>query len=177
MSLYAVVGKSATYGQPTVNLYLDGEYDASQSGYVWNVQETEYNQLYYSATGLKDEQHTVIIENAVEGETLFLDYVLGPNLRPTTGNSVQDDQLARTVTSFIPAPTKEDASSSASGTKSAPVKALIGGILGGVAFSVLIAVGIFFYRRKKHGAAYYYKTVNDPAEILDEGSCKLQTIN
>jgi len=155
--VYGVLGQSSVFGIPTAKFYLDGNLDAW--GTAPSVASDIYNKLYYDTGALSSGDHQIIVENTVNGTTLFLDYLyFVPS--STTSSSL-------TVVTVTDTPPQLATGSPGSSSKSVPVGAVVGGIIGGIALLGVIAIATFFLIRRRRGSTpYYYKSVS-PADLLE----------
>jgi len=169
--LSGVIGDSSLYGNPSINVYLDGHLD--NWGTAPTVTTHIYDQTFYSTGTIPNGDHTIIIENKINGTILFIDA-----LYFIPSGSMTGSPTLVTVTSTQPVVATGKSTSLVAGNIShtssmnkATIGAIVGGAVGAVVLLVAITFVVFrFCRSRRHGAnPYQYNQVTDP---VDSGSIR-----
>ncbi|TBU39695.1 hypothetical protein BD309DRAFT_1011845 [Dichomitus squalens] len=173
-SAIAVLGVASTVQDstpPTVQFALDGV--TVQSTTAPNNGSIDFSFPYLVLDSIKGGQHTLemAVTDATQEYPFALDLILyaaSNGATPTASQSV--------VNTFLPAVTVTgQPTSGASGSKSAPVGPIVGGVIGGIAVLVGVGVAIWlfcFRKRNRNGQAYFYATSAKPDELLDDEEAK-----
>lgn len=120
---------------PQSSYSIDG---GAQSNYVAVQQaDAQYKQCFFQSGTLSSAVHTLVIENTANGGNLYLDYLSVVSLNPSAVTSPTGSSSAVTVTA------------TSSSSKSAPVGAIVGGIVAALAIIALVVAGALYMKRKR----------------------------
>ncbi|KAJ8522182.1 hypothetical protein ONZ45_g1235 [Pleurotus djamor] len=141
-------------GPPNSSYVLDGTNPVRFSGP--RTGGILYQQLFYQSPTLPNLEHTLQVTVLDEGSRYFLDFLA---VRSPPQPTITSSSTSTTPSATESSPAGSDSAGSSSGS-STNVGAIVGGVVGGVAFLLLLAGLLWWFRRKR-------STSTDPRGDMD----------
>ncbi|KAJ8522160.1 hypothetical protein ONZ45_g1247 [Pleurotus djamor] len=154
ISVFGTVDGLGPNGPPNSSYVLDGTNPVRFSGP--RTGGILYQQLFYQSPTLPNLEHTLQVTVLDEGSRYFLDFLA---VRSPPQPTITSSSTSTTPSATESSPARSDSAGSSSGS-STNVGAIVGGVVGGVAFLLLLAGLLWWFRRKR-------STSTDPRGDMD----------
>ena len=157
VSVVGSLGSVDVYGVPTTTYAIDGSVVDTYTAHVLAPGLFRLNQTFFDSPTLEPGNHTLVITNVngTSPNVVWLDYILFAESAPSSTSSTASSSTAST--------NPPSGSLSGEGSHSSNVRAIVGGVLGGVAgLAFLIGVSVWRLARRRAPAALAYSGMFHP---------------